>query len=129
MGWRGLSVIDDRKREFRRAARSMIEVRLKAVAREIEKHTLSAMQRIIQPGLTARDAQAVIDAALPLAELMQPVSYEEAETLVSMRSRTSRDRPWHDNGRMESRARASSAMEPEDVDPEALRDDFRRLLD
>ena len=43
-------MIDDRKAELRRSARTVIEARLKAVARQIEKHTLAAMQKIIQPG-------------------------------------------------------------------------------
>ena len=44
---------------------------------------------------------------------MQPVSYKEAETLVSMRS--SRTRPWGDTGRMERQMSARGA-EPENVD-------------
>ena len=62
---------------------------------------------------------------LPLDELMQPVSYEEAETLLS---KSPRSRSWHENGRMD-RQMSARAAEPENVDPEALRDDFRRLLD
>ena len=68
-------------------------------------------------GIAARDAQAVIDDALPLAELIEPGSHEEAKKLLNC------------GAIMMTLQWAARAAEPEDVYPEALRDDFRRLLD
>lgn len=119
-------MVDDRKMELRRLARTVIEARLKAVARQNEKHTLAAMQKIIQPGVTARDAQVVIDDVLPLDDLMKPLTYDEVDAMGAKLPRSRRS--WHDSSdRMESRMQ-SRAEEPDDVDAEALRDDFLRLL-
>ena len=125
VGWRGPSLVEDRKSELRRVARTLIEIRLKATARAIEKHTLAAMQKIVRPAITARDVQAVMDDTLRLDELMRPIGFEEAEALCGKTPRSRRQ--WRDDGEM--MMRSSPPPEPEDSDAEALRDEFRRLMD